>query len=62
MDEIEEDVVRIFYLFKGYLFLFLFLEIIFPDIMLLSDIDDTISRKSSLLIRVRIEVNFCYRC
>jgi len=58
MNKIQERIVRIFYLFKRYLCIFFLLEIILPDIVFLADVDDTISRQSSLLVGKPVERGF----
>jgi len=61
MDPIEEEVIRIIYLVQSNLFVDLLLKIISSDIVFLADVKDAISRKSSLLISIGIECNFCDR-
>jgi len=60
MDPIKEKFVRILDFFKRYLFMCMFFEIAQPDIVFLADVDDSVSRQSPLLMRVRIEVELGY--
>ena len=55
VDKIDENIIRIMYFIQLYLFICLLLKIIKPDIMFLSDIQNTISWQSSLLVCVGIE-------
>lgn len=61
MNPIEEEIIRILYIFKRSLLVCLLLEIIDPDIMFLSDIQNAISWQPSLLICIGIQSGFVDR-